>query len=170
MGTRNSPCGATEAVIRPLCCLCHATLEAWLRVHSSIRAASLLVTASCCNASDDNRRFSLRNGVRNGAGNFIVDHGQHRLFHVFAAASLCHASEDKIGAQIILFRVIGLILQPADPTLELVNSSLAVGQLSEQPIYLGSLRIDLIRQSLGVERFLQLANDRVIVQQFYDQC
>ena len=42
---------ATEAVIRPLRCSCHAILDAWLRVHSSIKVASLLVTASCRDVS-----------------------------------------------------------------------------------------------------------------------
>ena len=52
-------------------------------MHSSIKSASLLVTASCrdvsahscSNASDDNKRFSLRNRARNGAGNYVVGRG-----------------------------------------------------------------------------------------------
>ena len=74
---------ATEAVIRPLRCSCHAIRDAWLRVHSSIKAVSLLVTASCrdvsahscSNASDDNGLFSLRNRAHNSAGNFVVGRG-----------------------------------------------------------------------------------------------
>ena len=80
----------------------------------------------------------------------LVDHGQHLLLSVFAAASLCHTSEDEIGSPRILFGMIGLIFQFTDPTLELFDAGLALGQLSEQPIYLGSLLVQLISKNLGV--------------------